>query len=174
MAMTSDVPDWVKALPPQVMNTYEDRQTIDGWELRARWWTHEGEPQSEGPRQLVITLSETAPADVRQRGLTSGVLRRIEKAVLASTAEANEVLAVSAYAVMANKYVREWMEKLPAGPREGGDVYYFGLLDLFEDLTEKGHPSPLNLISAVTKVPKETIRSRVKIARMRRAKAQAD
>jgi hypothetical protein len=153
--------------------TTETTRDDAGWIVTARWWGEKGEPASDGPREVVIRLADNASPDVRQRGVNSGVMRRLEHHVNDMAAEVHDMPSVGAYAVMARRYVEDRLAQLPAGPREGGDVYYRGLLELFEDVTAKGHPEPVNLLSTVMGIPKDTLKTRLRTARQRRGTTQA-
>ncbi len=168
--MDTDKPaDWNASMNPSPAWAMDRTREESGWEIEARWWGDAGEPATDGPRQVVIRLLPEASPDVRQKGINSGVMRRLERLVADMTAEVHDMPSSGAFAVMARKYVEDHVSKLPKGPREGGDTYYLGLLGLLEDLTAKGHPEPLNVMSSVMGISKDTLKTRLRTARQRRS-----
>lgn len=168
--MDTDKPaDWNVSMNPSPAWAMDRTREESGWEIEARWWGDAGEPATDGPRQVVIRLLPEASPDVRQKGINSGVMRRLERLVADMTAEVHDMPSSGAFAVMARKYVEDHVSTLPKGPREGGDTYYLGLLGLLEDLTAKGHPEPLNVMSSVMGISKDTLKTRLRTARQRRS-----
>ncbi|MGI5240008.1 hypothetical protein [Dactylosporangium sp. CA-139066] len=140
-----------------------------GLQVVARW---EGgdlvDAPPPGPREVLIRITDDAAPEARRRGVTSGVMRRAERHLADLTAEYNAVPAVGAYQVMIRQYLQRRLAELPADPRSGGDAYYRGLLDLYEDIVGRGHPEPVNALAVAMGVPKETVKTRLRVARQRR------
>ncbi|RZU77620.1 hypothetical protein EV384_6352 [Micromonospora kangleipakensis] len=151
-------PDWA------IETTREDA----GWIITGRWWGEAGEPASDGPREVVIRLSDDAPRDVRQRGVNSGVMRRLERHLSDMGDEIREVSGATAFATKVLQHVEERVARLPDSPRKAGDVYYRELLDLFEEVIQMGYPEPLNILAKVMGIPKDTLKTRLRVARQRR------
>ncbi|HEV7900102.1 MAG TPA: hypothetical protein VGP31_19895 [Planosporangium sp.] len=172
MNRSDDQPAWAADLEPAPAWVMRADRHVDGWTVEARWWGQAEEPASLGPSTVVIQLSSDAPADVRQRGINSGVLRRMEHLVSDMASEVHDMPSVGAYAAMARRYVADRLAQLPDGPRQGGDTYYLGLLNIYEDVSQKGHPEPLNLLSQQMGIPKDTLKTRLRVARQRRETRQ--
>jgi hypothetical protein len=101
-----------------------------GVDVEARWWGSKDVPGTEGPRQLVITLTDKADPRALTRGITTGVLRQIE----ASLGELGRSrVAASPPATDYWRKVVEWAGSLPPKPR-GNPGYYPELLALFDFL----------------------------------------
>ncbi len=142
---------------------------VAGWTVTARWWGEADEPATEGPKEALIRLADDATPDVRVRGLNSGVLRRVERLVASMAAEVHEIPSAGAYEKMALEYVRSALDDLPPGPRsDDPDRYYEGLLAIHEDVIGRGHPEPLNLLARAMGVSRETVKTRLRVARQRR------
>ncbi|MGC9670891.1 hypothetical protein ACNTMW_30635 [Planosporangium sp. 12N6] len=148
--------------------TTEVRREDAGLEIVGRWSGRTGEPASDGPRELVIRLTDGAAPGARQRGVTSGVLRRVERHLGDMEAEAHRMPSVGGFQVMVRRYLEGRLATLPENPRQGGDAYYSGLLDIFEDLVGRGHPEPVNALASAMGVPKDTLKTRLRVARQRR------
>jgi len=144
-----------------------------GWEVEARWHGGPGEPPTDGPLEVVIRLAPGHTPAQRQKGVTSGVLRRMERHVGAMSAQLRadrDHPGVGAYERMARDYVTRLARDLPPGPH-GADAesYYSGLLALMDDLTERGHPTPVALLASVLDLPKGTVKTQLSTARQRRS-----
>ncbi len=167
--MTSHKPDdWILALQPSPDWAIENKRRDAGWLIKARWWGSAGEIPSEGPREVIVQLAEDATPEVKQRGLNSGVMRRLERLVSDMTAEIHQNPQVSAVSDVAHKFVVEQVANLPGGPRDDPDAYYRGLLQVFQGLIDMGHPQPMNLLSSVMGIPKDTLKTRLRKARLQR------
>ena len=140
-----------------------------GLQIVARWDDDLVDATSSGPREVLIRITDDAAPDARRRGVTSGVMRRVERHLADLTAEHNVIPAVGAYQVMVRQYLQRRLAELPADPRSGGDVYYQGLLDIYQDIVGRGHPEPLNALAVAMGVPKETVKTRLRVARQRQA-----
>ena len=151
--------------------TIEMDGTDAGWVVKARWFGNVGEVPSEGPREVLLSLSDDATPEVRQRGLNSGVMRRLEALISQMTATIHEKPSVSSASDVARSYVAERVAGMPPGPRDDPDAYYAGLLEVFQGLIDMGHPQPVNLLSSVMGVPKDTLKTRLRTARLQRKRA---
>lgn len=159
--------NWITQLQPSPDWATEAMREESGWVIEGRWWGQQNEPASEGPREVVIRLSDDASAEVRQRGMNSGVLRRLEQHLRDMTAEMNQQPGLKSFSDVVRSHVRERVAQLPDSPRTGGSAYYTGLLQLFEEVTGMGYAEPLNLIAEVMSVPKDTLKTRLRTARQR-------
>jgi hypothetical protein len=166
-AIMSSSDDREIAQHPPSMVELERREP--GLQVVARW---EGDDPIDaspaGPREVLIRVTDDAATDARRRGVTSGVMRRVERQLADMTAEYNVIPAVGAYKVMVRQYLQRRLAELPADPRSGGDAYYTLLLDVYEDIVGRAHPEPVNALAAALGVPKETVRTRLRVARQRR------
>ncbi|MGC4758827.1 hypothetical protein [Micromonospora trifolii] len=158
---------WITQLQPPPGWAIEAAREDSGWIIEGRWWGQPNETASDGPREVVIRLSDDASPDVRQRGINSGVLRRLEQHLRDMTAQMNEEHGMKTFSEVVRAHVKERVSQLPEGPRQGGSVYYTGLLQLFEEVTGMGYPEPLNLIAEVMGIPKDTLKTRLRAARQR-------
>jgi hypothetical protein len=151
------------------------RRSEAGWEVEARWWGAPGEPPTDGPLEVLVRLAPDHTPAQRQKGVTSGVLRRLERHVTAMTDQARvdrDHPSVGPYDRMARDHVARLAATLPAGPHgDDAATYYAGLLAIMEELTERGHPTPIALLASVLEVPKGTVKTRLNTARQRRAAA---
>jgi hypothetical protein len=163
--------DWILALQPSPDWAIENKRTDAGWLIKARWWGSAGEISSEGPRQVIVQLAEGASPEVRQRGLNSGVLRRLERHLSEMTAEIQGSPQVSSVSDVARDFVVDQVAKLPGGPRDDPDAYYAGLLGIFQGLVDMGYPQPMNLMASVMDVPKDTLKTRLRKARLQRRRS---
>ena len=171
MTSRKALPAWTTDLSPAPTWATDLRRSDGGWEVEARWWGAEPGDGTQGPRELVIRLMPDAAPEVRRKGVNTGVMRRMEQLVGEINRHVEDLVdnpGLGAYDRMARRYVRDALAALPDGPREDPDAYYAGLLALFEDLTGKGHPEPLTLLASVMGAPKETVRTRLRVARRRR------
>lgn len=149
------------------------RQCESDWAVVARWSSFaESEEFSQAPSEVLVRILPTASAKVRQRGVTSGVLRRAEALVAEMTEAMHEDYPGQARDLnaAAEQYATSELTKMPASPRDGGD-YYGKLLELFDFMDEFwGHPEPLNLLARLSGVSRDTMKTRLRQARLRRAK----
>jgi hypothetical protein len=171
MTTPKRLPAWTRDLSPAPTWATDLRRSDGGWEVEARWWGNQPGEGTQGPREVVIRLLPDAPPEARHKGVNTGVMRRMEQLVAEINRHVEDLIdnpGVGAYDRMARGYVRDKLATLPDGPREGGDAYYAGLLALFEDVAAKGHPEPLTLIASVMGAPKDTVKTRLRVARQRR------
>lgn len=163
------LPDWARTIEPRPDWADALKRNVDGWEVEARWWGRKGEPVTDGPSEISIHLAADPEPDVRKRGVTTGVMRRLEAAVFDMSAEFHGLPAVGGYQVMARKYVEGRVASLPGGePRAGGDAYYAHLLNIYDDLVGKGYGDPVKLMADVMDKPKDTVRTQLREARKRK------
>jgi hypothetical protein len=168
---TNKPDDWILALQPSPDWAIESQRTDAGWLVKARWWGSVGEIPSEGPREVILRLTDEASPEVKQRGLNSGVMRRLERLVSDMTAEIQGSPQVSGVSDVARTFVIEKVAKLPGGPRDDPDAYYTGLLEIFQGLVDMGHPQPMNLLASVMEIPKDTLKTRLRKARLQRERS---
>jgi hypothetical protein len=165
-------PGWYRDISPEPDDVMELVRNESGWELRVRWWSYDDEAKAgfAGPREVVIRATEQLPLDVRRRGVTSGVMRRMER-VLAEMVEqfagrpdaeraTNEFRAVIAADV----------QKMPNNPRQSPDDYYRELLRIF-DIVDAVSTEPVTELAEIMGVPKQTLKTRLRVARQRQAGA---
>jgi hypothetical protein len=87
------------------------------------------------------------------------------------TAEIQGSPQVSGVSDVARTFVIEKVAKLPGGPRDDPDAYYTGLLEIFQGLVDMGHPQPMNLLASVMEIPKDTLKTRLRKARLQRERS---
>ncbi len=138
-----------------------------GWQIAARWWGYADEPPGEvpGPREVLIRAAEDIRPEVLRRGVTTGVMRRLERHLgdmaleyAAKRGEAADREYVEALAAA--------LAELPEGPRSAPDVetYYEALLHLFETVAA-AHTEPVNVLAKAMGVPRGTLNNRLVTAR---------
>ena len=146
-----------------------------GWELETRWWAYadEGAAGFAGPREVVIRATNQLPPDVLRRGVTSGVMRRMERLL----GEIVEQIAIRPEAESADRMFRATIaasaEKMPKSPRESPEEYYRQLLHLFE-IVDAVSTEPVTELAEIMGVPKQTLKTRLRVARQRRADAESE
>ncbi|MFC7276768.1 hypothetical protein ACFQS1_22480 [Paractinoplanes rhizophilus] len=116
----------------------------------AEW---EGSP---GPRRLAIEVA-AEEAD----GITASVMRRVDRLLADMTAEFNEIPAVGGHAVMVRHYVEDRLAGLPSD--DAG--YHRGLLDIHDELVDRGHTAPEKAIADAMRIPEEAMRACLQVAR---------
>jgi hypothetical protein len=173
MTVSHTPPDWVTALDPSPDAAIAHTRSLEGVDVEARWWITEGERWSPGtgPRQVVITINDDASPQVSDRGINSGVLRRVEQVVveMSRTVAGPQTAAVDAYRERVGAYVR----RLPDSPRSRVGDYYGALLSLYEFLeTTNAHPV-VELHRVLNEngrsISKETLNKQLQRARLKRA-----
>ena len=144
-----------------------------GWEVRARWWGYHDDARGGfvGPREVLIRATDQLPPDVRRRGVTSGVMRRMEQVL-------GELIEQFAGAPDSERGTDEFrlaiaadVHKMPASPRESPDIYYRELLRIFE-VVDAVSTEPVTELAEIMGVPKQTLKTRLRVARQRRAEAE--
>ena len=123
----------------------------------AEWEGAEDSTHPAGPRRLAIEVA-TEVAD----GITSDVIRRVDRHLADMTAEFNEIPAVGGHAVMVRRYVEDRLAELPAD-----DDYHCGLLTIHADLLARGHEEPEKALAQAMRVPEETAQACLRVARQR-------
>ena len=151
-------------LQPSSDQVIEKTHEEAGWIIRSRWWGSAGNLTYDGPREVVIQLCADAPPEVCKRGIDQAVLHRLESQLSHMTVEFHEIPSVGAYQVMVRRYIDNRLADLPDGPRKAEDGYYAGLLDIFEDLTGRGHPEPLKAMALAMGIPENTVKTRLRVA----------
>lgn len=159
---------WVVELGPEVTITKSMKVADGGWTLEARWWGKDANDLSAGPREAIISLAADASPSVRRKGVTSGVMRRLEGALARLIAEWEQTPKTLREDGLFFKGLGKSVEAFPeAGPRSKTGNYYGDLLQLFEEI-EVFRPRPLDDLEAVMKIPKNTIKSQMQRARKMR------
>jgi hypothetical protein len=163
---------WVAAINPPPDWTAEMTGRESGWELAARWWGYaEDRPSRKGPREVVIRAAEDISPEALRRGVTSGVMRRLENLLGELVNEFAGT--VEGWSCDDDSVRAAWEQGARAlsrvGPRSAPESYYQTLLDLFE-IIELRSSQPVNELARVMQVPKETLKTRLRVARQRRAR----
>ncbi|MEV1146523.1 hypothetical protein [Micromonospora sp. NPDC049799] len=65
--------------------------------------------------------------------------------------------------IVTRRYVERRIAELPAGPGET-DARLRGLLDIFDEMTAKGHPEPLALLASVLGIPVDMLVTHLRAA----------
>ncbi|WP_430792046.1 hypothetical protein [Actinoplanes sp. G11-F43] len=109
------------------------------------------DPASEGPQRVTVTAGE----------ITSRTLRRAGRLVDEMTAEFHEMPSVGAYRVMVRQYAEDRLAELPA------DGFHRGLLDLYHKIDDDGRVEPVATLAAAMRMPEESVRACLRVARQR-------
>ncbi|MEU8242251.1 hypothetical protein AB0C07_28705 [Actinoplanes missouriensis] len=134
---------------------YLERRSAD-LHVVAEWSSASAEVYPVGPRRLVIELSRPVP-----EGITSDTLRQVGRHLDDMVGEFNEVLAVGGHRTMVRRYTEDRLASLPPD----GDAFHRGLLDIHEDLDRRGEASPTRVMAEAMRIPEETMRACLRIAR---------
>lgn len=170
------LPAWVAALDPSPDWAISTAAEESGWQIEARWWGYADDPArpKAGPREVVI---RAANDDVLRRGVTSGVLRRMEsllgelvKDVTARPGSGGTGDEGPTYESVLAARVAALPE---GGPRSTAGDYYGALLDLFEEVAATD-PQPVNTLAAVMGVPRGTLNTRLATARRLRNRKEGE
>lgn len=137
--------------------------------MEASWVGTADEPWSQGPLEIRIKPSPDSSEDVRRRGVTTGVMRRMERQLGGLVERLHERPSGATYERMARQYVTSRLSELPASPRPDAESFYSGLLALHEDIRRKGYPKPIKLLADVAGVPEGTVKTRLAVAKRRAA-----
>jgi hypothetical protein len=144
---------------------FTDSFELEGWLVELEWKSggtdEPGAETTHGPSTVKITA---AASPVPTRGLTSGALRRIEAQITALTADFHSTSQRAEAEERAMQGIRDQIAAMPSGPRAGSD-YYPRLLQIVDELERIGRMEPINDLVSVTGIPKETIKTRLRIAR---------
>lgn len=122
--------------------------------VTARWGQ-----QSDGPAEVSIRFAESASAKVARRGVTTGVMRRVEWMLADMAAELEPQPTPEVDRVL------EMARVLPRSPRRDAASYYGGLLEMFSVLDGAGHSSPINVLAEALGLPKGTVKTQLAAAR---------
>lgn len=160
-------PGW--ALDPTAAWRVDRHVDEAGWRLHARWWGAKDEVPTTGPREVVI---REAPGHegTHPGGVTSGVMRRLERHLGALTADVQAEAKSNVHRVneARREAVAKWVADLPGGsPRAGGDEYYAALLDVFT-MVGATSTQPINDIAEAMGVSRHTVATQLRTARQRR------
>jgi hypothetical protein len=166
---------WVAALVPSPDWTISTTAEEAGWQIEARWWGFADDPPGPlaGPREVVIRA--TTPDGLR-RGVTSGVMRRMERLLGELTTDVTSHPRGGRDADQGPTYEEILAARVAAlpegGPRSAPGDYYGALLDLFEEVAVTD-PQPVNTLAAVMGVPRGTLNTRLATARRLRSRETA-
>jgi hypothetical protein len=108
-----------------------------------------------GPQRLAIELTGNHPA-----GIDAAILRRTGRRLDEMIGEFNEILGVGASRGMVVQYAEERLAALPSD----GDAFHRGLLDLHDDLAERGEQDPVRLLATAMRMPGETVQACLQVA----------
>ena len=171
----TSAPGWQRDINPEPDYAWELKRTDAGWEVRARWWGYSDDPSGGfvGPREVVIRATDQLPLDVRRRGVTSGVMRRMEQVL-------GELVEEFAGHPNSGRSTDEFrlaiaadIQKMPPSPRESPDDYYRELLRIF-DIVDAVSTEPVTELAEIMSVPKQTLKTRLRVARQRRVDAERE
>jgi hypothetical protein len=166
---------WIAALDPSPDWTISNMAEEAGWQIEARWWGYADDPPAPlaGPREVVIRA--TTP-DVLKRGVTSGVMRRMERLLGELAADVTSRPQGRQDAEQGPTYeevLAARVAELPeGGPRSAPGDYYGALLALFDEVAVTD-PQPVNTLAAVMGVPRGTLNTRLATARRLRNREAA-
>jgi hypothetical protein len=142
------------------MNTITRRERHDaGLRIVAEWDSVHDTTDVAGPQRLAIELT----GEKERAGITLAVLRRAERHISDMTAEVNEIPAVGGRHAM----VRHYLEERLAALATDGKAFHQGLLDLLADLVERHHAEPEKALADAMRMPEETLRACLHVARER-------
>lgn len=128
-----------------------------GWTIEPQW---SRETYSEGPVLVTLRLAPDASEGERQRGLTTGMMRRLERHL---------TTLVELYADLGdwdsdNDELRSGVAELVGhGPRDR-ETYYEELLKLYVILKRRGR-QPINVLATHLGIPKGTVVTRLNVAK---------
>lgn len=158
-----ELPEWLRARVRAggVDVAWDFTCEDSGWALEAHWWSGVGQPLTRDPLEVVIRRSD--PTASALSGVNTTVLRRLERRLTAYVSAANSRPGEGVEAE-ARRFTQAGLERLASGPRQGGDAYYLGLRDLYSEMKARRYSEPLNLLAAVSGVPKSTLTNRLRRA----------
>ncbi|MFI7305525.1 hypothetical protein ACIBM8_20120 [Micromonospora aurantiaca] len=145
----------------------ERSRTEAGWSVTARWLLDGGQPISQGPSEVLLRLTEDADMRTRVRGMTSGIMRRIERHILEMQQEVRGEQQPPRLSGISARALEGTLKSMPASPREDPGAYYAGLLATFKRLEDAGIGEPINWLAERLKLPKNTVRTQLATARRR-------
>lgn len=145
----------------------ERTRTEAEWVITARWYVDEDGPTSQGPAEVLLRLAEDASPKARVRGMTSGIMRRIEERLTELREDVTGRLPEARLSGVEARALSELLASMPASPREDPDTYYRALLSAFDLLTKSGASEPLNVLADRLSVPKNTVKTQLQTARRR-------
>lgn len=154
------------------VETRKRRKDQAGWEIEVCWYWEKGRPAPSGPHEVTIRpTSDVSPTDL-QRGITTTVMRRVERIVTELHASGawrtpGEMAAEQKYRAA----LAQSAASLPKSPRTDPDAYYAGLLHLF-DVIDATSAKPINELADLLEIPKNTVKTRLRNARQRQAKSK--
>jgi hypothetical protein len=154
---------WWFQIGPRIWRASARRESGE-WAVTAEWVGASGRSiMPRGPSKVTVALAKGAPKAARVRGITAAALRSVEAEL---TQMSREFLDRPELGQVAEplEAVLEQARRLPDSPRAIPN-YYARLLRTFHDLEELGHPEPLNALAEAMSVPKNTVKSRLRLAR---------
>lgn len=152
---TDKRPDWLASYPDAEWGI-ESTTELGGWQLVARWAGRSGDTHVGGPREVVIRPTKSADLD---RGITAGIMRDLVP-----------LLGELAATLQETPSERAWHDGLAKQARDLPDVrdpaHWPALLNLYEIIAAVS-AEPINDLARALGVPKQTAKSRLRIARQR-------
>ncbi|MEV4544754.1 hypothetical protein [Micromonospora echinaurantiaca] len=139
-----------------------------GCVITARWRAGAEPVGNTGPDEIVVRVADDAAPDVRERGLTSEVLHRMEWQVDDMVAEFHQLPSAGAYQVTVRRYIEGRLAELARGA--AGVGFESALLAVFEDLAGRGHADPLSALATATGRSPEALDHLLDVARQRRSR----
>lgn len=142
------------------------RESVAGWRVTMAWTGVPEVAPSRGPNYLEIELDPSSTAEVHRRGITSGVLREVERVLLHTIRTLSEVPALRSQDEDAvASALKRRIEKMPDSPRANRERYYSELLALLQLLKDNGRTEPLNDLASALSIPKNTLKTQLRTAR---------
>lgn len=144
-----------------------------GWQIAARWYGYDDDPPGDvpGPREVLIRPDDDIRPEILHRGVTTGVMRRLERHLGDMARE----FASKRLRDADRQYEREVAEalaELPSGPQAAKDEYYEALLHVF-DMFSETYREPINALAQLMGVPRGTLNNRLVTARRLRNRKSA-
>ncbi|KAE8762719.1 hypothetical protein [Georgenia thermotolerans] len=144
----------------------DHEQQVGHWIVKAWWMLNPHEAaMSSGPTHVVIDIAPDAPSDVRRRGVTSGVMRDVERVIGDMTRTLHESPQTANAAEQARNELTGRAQKMPPGPRGNSAAYYRALSDLYEWWKDTGAPAPANDVAEALGISKATLWTQLRAAR---------
>ncbi|SOD72695.1 hypothetical protein SAMN05892883_2048 [Jatrophihabitans sp. GAS493] len=162
-------PAWTQGLKPQPDWAIENSDVSEeGWEVCVRWWgSASDDAPAQGPKEVIIRPTSELTPEALKRGITAGVMRNLVPIAGALIGQVGETESEAKFRAT----IKTLASELPRTPREAPDVYYAGLLRIFEIL-DAVSTEPINeLVRAIGgDISKDTVKTRLRTARQRAAR----
>ncbi|MET8353818.1 hypothetical protein [Micromonospora sp. NPDC005206] len=139
----------------------------EGSVITARWHTDVESTAITGPDEVVVRVADDASPEVRERGVTSAVLHRINRQVDDMVAEFHLLPSVGAYQVMVRRYIEGRLIELARARGATADGFESDLLPVCVDLAGRGDADPLGALAAATGRSREALGRLLDMARRR-------